>query len=62
MPGTDRGKSQLSEVIGGCIRNCSKTTSFKMMNNANDGAEAAHSKSFLYPFERIRKISVARVH
>ena len=33
-----------------------------MMNNANDGAEAAHSKSFLYPFERIRKISVARVH
>ena len=33
-----------------------------MMNNANDGAEASHSKSFLYPFERIRKISVARVH
>ena len=33
-----------------------------MMNNANDGAEASNSKSFLYPLERIRKISVARVH
>ena len=33
-----------------------------MMNYANDGAGASHSKSFSCPFERIRKISVARVH
>ena len=50
------------EVAEGYIRNGLKATSFKMMKNANDGAEALHSKSFLYPFERIRKISVARVH
>ena len=60
----NRCRAPIEEKVSywGYIRNCSKTTSFKMMNNANDGAEAAHSKSFLYPFERIRKISVARVH
>ena len=29
-----------------------------MMNNANDGAAASNSKSFLYPFKRIRKLAL----